>query len=99
MKLIGLERKWTKHIMCNGKKGKRSDQFRNETCFCKETCYLLPEKKLLAEWQKGFQALIRSRISGFQLVGQDAEEYPPLPEIEEGHVFKKASGPYWAFFK
>ncbi len=48
----------------------------------------LPTDYVDFEVQNRFQVIIRSGMSEFNLIGQDADEYPLLPQIEEDHVFK-----------
>lgn len=48
----------------------------------------LPTEYVDFEVQNRFQVIIRSGMSEFNLIGQDADEYPLLPQIEEDHVFK-----------
>ena len=42
----------------------------------------LPDKKVTIEVTSGFQADITSGSAKFQIIGQDAENFPHLPEIE-----------------
>lgn len=50
--------------------------------FFSEVVKKLPDKRVTIEVASGFQAEITSGTAKFQINGQDAENYPHLPEIE-----------------
>ncbi|KAB7707633.1 DNA polymerase III subunit beta [Bacillus aerolatus] len=56
--------------------------------FFNEIVKKLPLEKIEIEVITSFQTVIRSGQAEFNLNGLDPEEYPHLPQIEEGEVFK-----------
>ena len=56
--------------------------------FFSEIIKKLPQDTVEIEVQNHFVTVIRSGKSEFNLNGQDAEEYPHLPQIEEDNMFK-----------
>ncbi|KMY55919.1 DNA polymerase III subunit beta [Bacillus sp. FJAT-27231] len=56
--------------------------------FFNEIVKKLPSEKAEIEVVSSFQTVIRSGQAEFSLNGLDPDEYPHLPQIEEGEVFK-----------
>ncbi|MEK4027440.1 MULTISPECIES: DNA polymerase III subunit beta [Bacillaceae] len=56
--------------------------------FFNEIVKKLPSEKAEIEVVSSFQTVIRSGQAEFNLNGLDPDEYPHLPQIEEGEVFK-----------
>ena len=56
--------------------------------FFSEIIKKLPQDTVEIEVQNHFVTVIRSGKSEFNLNGQDSEEYPHLPQIEEDNMFK-----------
>ncbi|WP_096156162.1 MULTISPECIES: DNA polymerase III subunit beta [Bacillus] len=56
--------------------------------FFSEIIKKLPQDTVEIEVQNHFVTVIRSGKSEFNLNGQDAEEYPHLPQIEEDNMFR-----------
>ena len=56
--------------------------------FFSEIIKKLPQDTVEIEVQNHFVTVIRSGKSEFNLNGQDSEEYPQLPQIEEENVFR-----------
>lgn len=56
--------------------------------FFNEIVRKLPASTIEFETSDSFQAIIRSGHAEFSLNGQDADEYPHLPQIDDQNVFK-----------